>query len=117
MSAAAPTPISKHEWLCILPDQADAQPRRLEVRSQHLEGIKKAEAEGFFTFGGAFFADKFQEGVTPNFKGSVMIALGDNKEEVVAKLKEDVYTKNNVWDWEKVEIYPFRTAVRVPLPY
>jgi hypothetical protein len=35
-----------------------------------------------------------------------MIALGDSKEEVVGRLKEDVYSKNNVWDWAKAEIYP-----------
>lgn len=40
------------------------------------------------------------------------MAYAESKEEVVKVLKEDAYTENDVWDWEKVEIYPFRTAVR-----
>ena len=35
-------------------------------------------------------------------KGSVMLALAESKEEVVKALKEDVYYKSDVWDWDKV---------------
>ena len=30
----------------------------------------------------------------------------DSKEEVLAALKEDIYSTSDVWDWEKVTIYP-----------
>ncbi len=36
--------------------------------------------------------------------GSVMMALAESKEEVLAALKEDVYSTAGVWDWEKVTI-------------
>lgn len=31
-----------------------------------------------------------------------MIAVGESREEVVEMLKKDVYTKEGVWDWDKV---------------
>lgn len=34
--------------------------------------------------------------------GSAMLAWASSKEEVLEKLKKDVYTENRVWDWEKV---------------
>jgi hypothetical protein len=40
-----------------------------------------------------------------------MVAYAASKEEVIEKLKKDVYSQNEVWDWEKVQIYPFRSAV------
>lgn len=53
-----------------------------------------------------------EEGKTPPIIGSVMLAHAESKEEVLRKLKEDVYTKEEVWDWDKVQIYPFRSAIR-----
>lgn len=46
--------------------------------------------------------EPIKEGQGPKIKGSVMLAYAASEEEVVKKLKEDVYTKNEVWDWEKV---------------
>jgi hypothetical protein len=44
-------------------------------------------------------------------KGSVMLALAESKEEVVKVLKEDVYFKSNVWDWDKVSaLEPLRVT-------
>lgn len=34
--------------------------------------------------------------------GSAMLAWAASKEEVLEKLKKDVYTENQVWDWSKV---------------
>lgn len=62
---------------------------------------------------GAFFASKPEEGKTPSFKGSVMLAEAETEEEVVAALKRDVYTTGEVWDWSKVQIMPFKSALRV----
>jgi len=35
-------------------------------------------------------------------KGSAMLALAESREEVMRVLREDVYSKNEVWDFEKV---------------
>lgn len=35
--------------------------------------------------------------------GSAMVAVGSSKEEVLEALKSDIYAKNGVWDFEKVD--------------
>lgn len=47
--------------------------------------------------------------------GSAMLCQGDSKEEVLERLKADLYTIEGVWDWSKAQIYPFRTAVRTAM--
>ena len=44
-----------------------------------------------------------------------MLAYAESKEEVLAKLSEDEYAKNGVWDLDKVQIWPFRSALRKAL--
>lgn len=51
----------------------------------------------------------------PKMKGSVMLLAAKTKEEVVERLKRDVYVEGGVWDWEKVQIMPFKSALRKPL--
>lgn len=41
-------------------------------------------------------------GETPPIIGSVMIAYAETKEEVLQDLKGDIYSQNEVWNWEKV---------------
>jgi hypothetical protein len=52
------------------------------------------------------------DGETPPLIGSAMLAYAETKEEVIEKLKNDIYTKEGVWDWDKVQIWPFRSAIR-----
>lgn len=48
----------------------------------------------------------------PPISGSAMLAYAESKDAVLKRLKEDLYTTENVWDWDKVQIWPFRSAVR-----
>ena len=64
-------------------------------------------------------------------KGSIVLAEAESREEVIRILKEDIYSKSEVWDWSKVgefqaflvstrrllmslqvQIYPFLCALR-----
>ncbi|KAI4122104.1 MAG: hypothetical protein LQ347_006624 [Umbilicaria vellea] len=56
-----------------------------------------------------------KEGEGLKINGSVMLALAESKEEVLQALKRDIYCTSGVWDWDKVQIHPFKTAVRKPL--
>lgn len=47
-----------------------------------------------------------KEGEGPKIKGSIMLALAESKEDVLKALKEDLYFKEGVWDWNKVQIHP-----------
>jgi hypothetical protein len=51
----------------------------------------------------------------PKMKGSAMLIGANTREEVVERLKKDVYVQEGVWDVEKVEIIPFRSALRKAL--
>lgn len=50
----------------------------------------------------------------PAFLGSIVLAQARTKKEVLDALKADVYSEGEVWDWEKVQIYPVRriSAIR-----
>lgn len=60
-------------------------------------------------------AEPFKEGETPKMTGSCMLIAAKTKEEVIERLKRDVYVTGQVWDWEKVQIHPFKSAVRKAL--
>jgi hypothetical protein len=46
------------------------------------------------------------EGETPSFKGSMMMAVAENQEQVLELLKKDIYTVSGVWDLENAQIIP-----------
>lgn len=46
------------------------------------------------------------EGETPQFKGSMIIALAETAAEVREQLAKDVYAAEGVWDLEKAQIIP-----------
>jgi hypothetical protein len=64
---------------------------------------------------GAMLHTPLVEGEPPQARGSAMLIGASTREEVVERLKKDVYVKDGVWDFEKVQIIPFRSAIRKPL--
>ena len=36
--------------------------------------------------------------------GSVIVAVAESKEKVIARLEDDLYTSEGVWDWDKVSV-------------
>jgi uncharacterized protein len=59
--------------------------------------------------------EPLKEGETPKMKGSAMLIGAKTKEEVVERLERDIYVTGKVWDWSKVQIIPFRSALRKAL--
>lgn len=62
--------------------------------------------------------EPFQEGIDagpPKMKGSAMLVGAKSKEEVLERLKKDVYVEKGVWDLSQVQIIPFRSALRKAL--
>ncbi|KAK6518879.1 hypothetical protein TWF281_003570 [Arthrobotrys megalospora] len=106
---------SQNEWLVILPDKPDAVERRLAVRADHLKVANERAAAGIINFGGIMLHEHIKEGETPKFKGSIMLFSVETKEEVLEIIKGDKYVENDVWDLEKMEILPFKTALRKAL--
>lgn len=57
--------------------------------------------------------EPIQEGVPPKMTGSVLMCVADTKEEVLERVKKDVYYTSDVWDKEKVSAtLPHRMAQR-----
>ncbi|KAL9108645.1 MAG: hypothetical protein Q9227_006591 [Pyrenula ochraceoflavens] len=108
MATASPS----YEWLCIIPDTPSSLAKRLEVRNQHLKNITPHVDAKIVTLGGAMLAEQPKEGEQAKMEGSVMLVRANTREEVVERLKTDVYTTSGVWDMEKTQIIPFRTALR-----
>ncbi|KAJ5133940.1 hypothetical protein N7526_005305 [Penicillium atrosanguineum] len=110
--SSAPT---KKEFLCILPDKPGMQAKRLEVRPTHLAGVKPNVESGFIVAGGAMLEAHPADGESPSFKGSMMLAVAESEAEVRALLEKDIYVTSGVWDMEKAQIIPFKSAVREQL--
>jgi hypothetical protein len=64
---------------------------------------------------GATLEEPIADGAAPKMTGSAMLVGAKTREEVLERLKRDVYVKGEVWDLEKVQIIPFKSAVRKAL--
>jgi hypothetical protein len=51
----------------------------------------------------------------PKMKGSAMLVGAKTREEVVERVKKDIYVAQGVWDVEKIQIIPFKSAIRKAL--
>jgi len=89
--------------------------RRLKVRPTHFANLKKGLESGFWVMGGAILNEVPKEEGALDFKGSAMIAVAESEEAVIEQLKKDVYAENDVWDFSKIQIYPFKGAFRKEL--
>lgn len=69
----------------------------------------------FLLLGGAIMDEHPKEGEALPLKGSVMLVLADSKEAVLEEVKKDVYYQSKVWDADKVQILPFRSAFRTAM--
>lgn len=65
---------------------------------------------------GATLDEHPAEGDRPRMNGSVMLATAASKEEVIETLKDDIYYKSGVWDWEKIQIHPVCKAPKLKIP-
>ncbi|KAK3628213.1 hypothetical protein LTR56_018727 [Elasticomyces elasticus] len=89
--------------------------QHVDLASDHLANLKPNVESGFWVMGGASLDEPVKEGEAAKINGSVMMAVADTKEEVLAKIKEDLYYTSGVWDVEKIQIFPFKSAIRSAL--
>lgn len=75
--------------------------------------------EGYVSWAGPVFREpcirtKPGEKEERKFMGSVMVVNDVSKQGIYDKLKSDPFIVEGIWDWENVEILPFRTMERTP---
>lgn len=114
-SATCTMSTSSREWLVTIPDKPNALQQRLAVRPKHLEKIQPRVEVGQVVLGGATLSEQPAVDGTPEMTGSVLIIKADTEEEVRALIEGDVYTKEGVWDFEKIQIKAFRSAIRTAM--
>jgi uncharacterized protein len=76
--------------------------RRMQARTEHLEGAKALKEQGKFLFAGAILDGEGR------MIGSNLILQFENDEELEYWKKGEPYIKQKVW--EKIDIRPFRVA-------
>ncbi|KFX94215.1 hypothetical protein V490_04450 [Pseudogymnoascus sp. VKM F-3557] len=101
LRAMASAAAAKAHWLVIVPDQPGKLEARMAVRSDHLKNVTPKVDEGFWKVGGALLDEQPKEGEALKINGSCFIAHAATKDEVLVELKNDVYAKGEVWDFEK----------------
>jgi uncharacterized protein len=67
---------------------------------------------GFWLWGGAMLSEQPEEGKPLDITGSAMLAYADSKEEVLEIIKKDIYATSDVWNLDKIQIFPFKSAIR-----
>jgi hypothetical protein len=70
--------------------------------SDHLKHTGPDVESGLIVLGGAMLEEPIREGVPPKMKGSVLMCVADTEEEVLERVRRDVYYEKGVWDKEKV---------------
>lgn len=106
-----------NRYLVVAEDHSDtgANARRFEVRERHLEHAQCGKRAGRIELGGALLRKDFPEidqdvGPGPHMGGSVLVVLGESIEDVRARVMQDEYVQGNVWDVDRIKIYPFLQA-------
>lgn len=78
--------------------------------------MKPLHKENRIIMGGAMFSHPPKEGEEPlPMVGSALLAYAETKEEVLEIVKNDIYSTSGVWDLSKVQIWPFKSAIRSDL--
>jgi uncharacterized protein YciI len=80
----------------------DAENRRLRIRPEHLEKIKKLKKTGEFLFGGAILNDEGK------MIGSVVLYDFPDRAAMDERLKDEPYIYEGIW--KEIKIMPFRIA-------
>ncbi|KFY90004.1 hypothetical protein V500_05340 [Pseudogymnoascus sp. VKM F-4518 (FW-2643)] len=101
------------EWLVLLTDKPGVLERRLQIRPVHSKNFVRLHESGFVSWAGPVFEAHVIEGIRP-FVGSIMVVNAPSREIVKETLEKDIFVKEGIWDWDHVQIFPFRTILRQP---
>ena len=103
------------EYFVILPDCPDVMHKRLELRERHFAKIKADVDAGIITFGGGLLEEHGDGEEPPKVKGSIMTIMAESAEAVWERIRNDEFAIAGVWNLERVEIHPFKCAIRLPM--
>lgn len=98
--------VARQEYLVIAQDiqEPETLERRRDARPAHLEVAEEAAKGGAILWGGAMLNDGKPI-------GSALLLQADSIAEVRERLKNDPYIEGRVWDPQRIQIIPFKTAL------
>ncbi len=97
-------------WYVILGrDHADALPRRLAARAEHLARLEALRAEGRLLLAGPLPAIDSEDPGQAGFQGSLIVAEFADLGQAQAFADSDPYLRDGVY--RSVDVFPFRKAL------
>ncbi|KAF3936659.1 hypothetical protein ABW19_dt0207490 [Dactylella cylindrospora] len=110
--------MATEQYFIIVPDHPSAP--RLAVRPAHFAKISTEDSTVSNTImGGAYLTSQPEtlDATTWGFAGSALVLelpAGSGEEKAREWLKEDPYSTDGVWDWEKARIIKFKAGLSNP---
>lgn len=101
------------EWVVIIYDKPGSD--RTPYLDEHFKNIPNAVEKGFIVCGGAIYKDTNETNGELVAIGSHIQVVANNKEEIIANLRHDVFAREGIWDFNNVIIHQFDCVVRQPL--
>ena len=103
----------KREWFLQVPINPGTLEKRLALRKQHIEDALPKVEQGIITLAAAILSKPTEDGDNKDMVKAIATVVAKTEEEARNILADDVYTKEGIWDADKIEVYPLRTGIRV----
>jgi len=107
----------RHEFLFVVYDHPGVAVAKFKFVESHENMIKDEKAKNSsveWLAGGPFF--KKHGAISPEVIGSWGILYAPTRQEAVERLKRDVFTTEDIWDWAKMVVVDSVSGMRLPLP-
>lgn len=103
---------SKREWFLEVPINPGTLEKRLALRGQHIaDAMPKVEA-GIITLAASILSKPTEDGDNKDMIKAIATVVAKTEEEARNILVDDVYTREGIWDSDKIQVYPLRTGIR-----
>lgn len=99
------------EYFVYIPDHHNAHEKRREFVKQHNQEAGPLVKAGRVPWFGSTLDHHGSEGEVPAEAGTVMVIKAENDDEVKEIIKKDIFVYEGVWDFEKLQIWPFLSKV------
>ncbi|KAF5010934.1 hypothetical protein FDECE_2897 [Fusarium decemcellulare] len=102
------------EWLIQVPVIPGSFEKRVSLRQQHFNEAMPKIRDGIITFAGGVLSEPTLDGDNKGMTMTIITVNAENEAEARKVVEEDVYSSQGVWDIGKMQIFAFKTGIRVP---
>ncbi|CAG7949180.1 unnamed protein product [Penicillium olsonii] len=102
------TPSSLQEYFVHVPDHPNVLAKRIALLKPHNVAAAPLVKAGRVPFFGSTLTHHGAIDEEPSENGTIMILKAESEEVIREIIREDIFTVEGVWDFEKVVIQPFK---------